>query len=251
MSDEVQTAGLGDVNNDGVVDAVDAGLIFKEYGNLSSGGEPTLDPDIADVNGDGAVNSIDFANVMDYYAKKSTGVLEGVSFEEFMRRKSFTLGDVNGDGQITYDDADLIERQINSTQLLFDPDTGDVDRDGKITVNDVLLVRRYSDYVTRMQNSGAAESDILSFETWLSPANRLGDLDNNGVVDTRDADIILDRYADLSTAGAIEHRDVLGDIDRDGVLNAVDASKLLSYIRYCELGGKSSLIQYVNEEFDN
>ena len=81
MSDEVQTSGLGDVNGDGVVDTVDASLILKEYANISSGGEPTLDPAVADVNKDGAVDSSDHACVMEYYMKHSSGIFEGVSFE--------------------------------------------------------------------------------------------------------------------------------------------------------------------------
>ena len=250
MSDEVQTSGLGDVNGDGVVDTVDASLILKEYANISSGGEPTLDPAVADVNKDGAVDSSDHACVMEYYMKHSSGVLEGVSFEEFMRRKTFSLGDVNGDGKVTYADADLIEQQITSNQLLFEPRVGDVDKDGKITKNDSLLVRRYADYVTRLENSGTAEEDILSFEEWLSPTNRLGDMDNNGVIDVRDSDIILGRYADLSQSGDAEYRDILGDVDDDGVLDASDSSMLLSYIEYCENGGKLSLIEYVNEKLN-
>lgn len=250
MSDEVQTSGLGDVNGDGVVDTVDASLILKEYANISSGGEPTLDPAVADVNKDGAVDSSDHSYVMDYYMKKSSGVLEGVSFEEFMRRKTFSLGDVDGDGKVTYADADLIEQQITSKQLLFEPRVGDVDKDGKITKNDSLLVRRYADYVTRLENSGTAEEDILSFEEWLSPTNRLGDMDSNGIIDVRDSDIILGRYADLSQAGDKEYRDILGDVNDDGVLDASDSSMLLSYIEYCERGGKLSLIEYVNEKLN-
>lgn len=250
MSDEVQTSGLGDVNGDGVVDTVDASLILKEYANISSGGEPTLDPAVADVNKDGAVDSSDHSYVMDYYMKKSSGVLEGVSFEEFMRRKTFSLGDVDGDGKVTYADADLIEQQITSKQLLFEPRVGDVDKDGKITKNDSLLVRRYADYVTRLENSGTAEEDILSFEEWLSPTNRLGDMDSNGIIDVRDSDIILGRYADLSQAGDKEYRDILGDVNDDGALDASDSSMLLSYIEYCERGGKLSLVEYVNEKLN-
>lgn len=250
MSDEVQTSGLGDVNGDGVVDTVDASLILKEYANISAGGEPTLDPAVADVNKDGAVDSSDHACVMDYYMKKSSGKLGDISFDEFMRRKTFALGDVNGDGKVTYADADLIEQQITSNQLLFEPRVGDVDKDGKITKNDSLLVRRYADYVTRLENSGTAEEDILSFEEWLSPTNRLGDMDNNGIIDVRDSDIILGRYADLSQNGDAEYRDILGDVDDDGVLDASDSSMLLSYIEYCENGGKLSLIEYVNEKLN-
>ena len=250
MSDEVQTSGLGDVNGDGVVDTVDASLILKEYANISSGGEPTLDPAVADVNKDGAVDSVDHSYVMDYYMKKSSGVLGDISFDEFMRRKTFALGDVDGDGKVTYADADLIEQQLSSSQLLFDPSVGDVDKDGKITENDALLVRRYADYVTRLENAGTAEEGILSFEEWLSPTNRLGDMDSNGIIDVRDSDIILGRYADLSQAGDKEYRDILGDVNDDGVLDASDSSMLLSYIEYCERGGKLSLIEYVNEKLN-
>lgn len=65
----------GDVNNDGLVDAVDATAIRVEYALISTGEEPELDEEAtkrADVNYDGKVDARDATYVSMYYAYLST-----------------------------------------------------------------------------------------------------------------------------------------------------------------------------------
>ena len=73
--------GLGDVDGDGRIDAVDASIVQKDYA-ISSVGKGSLfdDPDFpeynaeaADVNGDGRINAIDASYILVYYAYIMTG----------------------------------------------------------------------------------------------------------------------------------------------------------------------------------
>ncbi|MDE6780445.1 MAG: D-alanyl-D-alanine carboxypeptidase family protein [Ruminococcus sp.] len=67
---------MGDVNNDGFVDAVDATSILIEYASLSTDGKSTFsdaEKKSADINNDGMIDAVDASNVLTYYAYASTG----------------------------------------------------------------------------------------------------------------------------------------------------------------------------------
>ena len=64
----------GDVNGDGLVDAVDATQVLIHYANLSTGGNGTIDADkllVAEYNGDGLIDTVDAAAILIYYAEQS------------------------------------------------------------------------------------------------------------------------------------------------------------------------------------
>ncbi|MDE6102472.1 MAG: hypothetical protein K2F73_05810 [Ruminococcus sp.] len=66
---------LGDVNNDGYIDAVDATAIRMEYANISAHGTGSFDENqkkSADLNKDGYTDSVDATLIMMYYAYVST-----------------------------------------------------------------------------------------------------------------------------------------------------------------------------------
>ena len=64
----------GDVNNDGVIDSIDASNIMKFYTKLSTSSEnPTEDElYIYDMNNDGIIDSVDASSVLAYYADEAT-----------------------------------------------------------------------------------------------------------------------------------------------------------------------------------
>lgn len=67
---------FGDINNDRLIDAVDAAAVLIEYANLSTGKDSTLSDEqkkIADINGDGLIDAVDATFILRYYAKISTG----------------------------------------------------------------------------------------------------------------------------------------------------------------------------------
>lgn len=67
---------LGDVNNDGFVDADDASYVLTEYSKLSTG-KPTeftsREIAAADVNNDGLTDADDASKILSYYSALSTG----------------------------------------------------------------------------------------------------------------------------------------------------------------------------------
>ncbi len=76
VSDNGESFRLGDVDNDGMINAVDATLILTEYALLSTGDTGTFNDTqkkSADVDGDGMINAVDATFVLSYYAYLSTG----------------------------------------------------------------------------------------------------------------------------------------------------------------------------------
>ena len=67
---------LGDVNEDGSIDASDASKVLEEYALIQTGAEPTfteIQKISADVNKDYSVDSSDASKILAYYADSSTG----------------------------------------------------------------------------------------------------------------------------------------------------------------------------------
>ena len=56
---------LGDVNNDGVIDGIDGGLLLQHLADW----DVEINLEVADVNGDGVVNGIDSGLILQYLAE--------------------------------------------------------------------------------------------------------------------------------------------------------------------------------------
>lgn len=83
-------AKLGDVNNDDLINAIDASSILAYYARISTdkNGGYTVEQELAaDVNNDGAINAIDASNILAYYAYASTTKEEVLSLETYMKSK--------------------------------------------------------------------------------------------------------------------------------------------------------------------
>lgn len=77
---------LGDIDNDGRIDATDASKILQAYSALSTGGSNPLNHFqelAADVNHDGYITSVDASLVLSYYSYVSTGGYD--SIENFLK----------------------------------------------------------------------------------------------------------------------------------------------------------------------
>ena len=77
---------VGDVNGDGMIDAIDASNLLANYANYSTGTDHPTNDDIlvSDVNGDGMVDAIDASNILAYYAFTSAG--GSISIEDFVKK---------------------------------------------------------------------------------------------------------------------------------------------------------------------
>ena len=79
-------SGLGDINSDSAINAVDASEILSEYARVSTNQSPQFtaeQKEAADVDKNGSVNAVDASQVLSYYAYKSTsGTME---FEDYLK----------------------------------------------------------------------------------------------------------------------------------------------------------------------
>lgn len=77
----------GDVDNNEIINAIDASLVLGAYASIATGKSSGLDDqqmDAADVNGDEIVNAIDASLILGYYAYTATGGTG--SFENFLKK---------------------------------------------------------------------------------------------------------------------------------------------------------------------
>jgi hypothetical protein len=61
---------LGDLNNDGAINSIDAVLVLKDYAGTLVGKVSTISISSGDANGDGKINSVDAVIILKYYAGK-------------------------------------------------------------------------------------------------------------------------------------------------------------------------------------
>ena len=84
-------SGLGDINGDSVINAVDASEILSEYARVSTNQKAKLTDEqkkCADVDKNGNINAVDASQVLSYYAYKSTsGTME---FEAYLKNPPVT-----------------------------------------------------------------------------------------------------------------------------------------------------------------
>lgn len=79
---------LGDVNNDGKINAVDASEVLSYYANVSTnkdGGFTDSQKNAADVNHDGLINAVDASCILSYYAYVSTTREDIMSLEDYLK----------------------------------------------------------------------------------------------------------------------------------------------------------------------
>jgi hypothetical protein len=78
---------LGDIDGNGILDAVDASKILGSYAQYSTGSKAPTEDDLAvcDINKDGYIDAVDASKVLAFYAHTSTG--GKLTFEEFLKTK--------------------------------------------------------------------------------------------------------------------------------------------------------------------
>ncbi|WP_296569515.1 dockerin type I domain-containing protein [Ruminococcus sp.] len=79
---------LGDLNNDGQINAVDASAVLAYYAMISTNKDADLNNDqkkAADVNCDGQVNAVDASNILSYYSYLSTAKGYNVPLAEYIK----------------------------------------------------------------------------------------------------------------------------------------------------------------------
>ena len=78
---------LGDINENGIVDAVDASMVLAYYASISSGEGGDFSPGqkfAADLNKDGFIDAVDASRILSYYSYASTSNETPMSVKEFI-----------------------------------------------------------------------------------------------------------------------------------------------------------------------
>lgn len=93
-----------------------------------------------------------------------------------------------------------------------------------------------------------------TYETTISKSAEitaeLGDVDNDGVINSSDASSVLKIYALVSTGDASSLTSEIirvADINKDGAVDASDASAILQYYSYISTGGTKSIEDFFNK----
>lgn len=91
MPQQAESFTLGDVNDDGKVDAKDASLILVEYSKASTGAESGFNGSqklAGEVNGDGKIDAKDASAILAYYAMASTATGDVPTLKDFIANKA-------------------------------------------------------------------------------------------------------------------------------------------------------------------
>lgn len=139
-------------------------------------------------------------------------------------------GDIDGDGKVSLRDADLA-RGISLGNVKFDP-AGDVTGDGTVNSRDGLAIAKYAKGeistfpVNEPDESEPPEPDPPEeppTNGQPAPASGLGDVDGDGRVTKRDAELVIDM-----ATGKVA-RDPSADVDGDGDISSRDALMIARY----------------------
>lgn len=226
-----------DVNHDGSVDKYDLVLVSLGCGNDSIAYTSYI------YNDNGETEPVITSEYIGYNDELDALVKENADF--------------NNDGLVTDLDYFILAEHLFETGAFV----SDLNRDGLFSIDDLNLLLQYSgrtdgktlseleslaadnsDYAYIKQCGSYSSGDIVSFwDVYLLirhfiSSHKLGDVNTDGVVDSRDASLILSYYVSVQTNYAsfdlssdeINLIKMLGDVNGDNKITAVDASIILS-----------------------
>lgn len=128
-------------------------------------------------------------------------------------------------------------------------------KNGKITINDeevesINMIDEFIPVTTTTTTTTTATTTNTSTTTSMTtttphtttePAYLLGDVNEDGSVDSSDASLVLAEYAKIQTGGAGEFTDVqykAADVNKDDTVDSSDASRILAYYAAISTGKK-------------
>ena len=193
---------MGDLDGDGSLTLSDADLGFAIVDGSAMAGDVCAAA--ADINCDTFIDVIDARLIED--AATHTRDLEYPAVgQDCGKRQTVPLrGDVNGDGNVSDDDAAVVEQAIRGELDIdaLDPGVADVNCSLTITSVDAAMIRE----------SASDERD-------LNP--QLGDVNADGTLNADDANLIAMYYVDNEIPGGSNR--CVADTNCDGAIDIVDA----------------------------
>ena len=149
----------------------------------------------------------------------------------FAHAEDVLLGDVNGDGQVDWDDHDLLDRVLTGEASLEDLSSfqaGDVNRDGGIGIADLMTLEQMLD------GEGSEE------ETTDPKDVLLGDIDGDGQVFWSDYEIMKEYLYGFKTTEVTDLK--AWDLNADNTLDLADLNILAKF-----LNGEITELPYTGE----
>ncbi len=257
VSAEDVTPLVGDINEDGYVDYLDARTIMEYYTKTKNTAmlNPYFSEDaeenarifqLADLNADGNINMSDWELILSYLSpRKGDATCSGtVDPADVIRVQEYCTAvengqvtdapsdaflqaaDMDGDGVITLADAELI-------QANYTPKQGDINGDGILDEADAKIVGQY--YVDKKAGLNPVFSENVEENTRLF---QLADMDGDGAITMEDAIEIAGQF----TA-------VRGDVDGNGEMDVEDAISVLTYYARKSAGLSSGVSSTSENDF--
>ena len=215
---------IGDVSRDGKITQDDADVLYDHISetNLLDGEQSYL----ADIFEDGKANGKDYIRVLE--------ILNGTY-------KRYEMGDVNRDGKLTDEDAQLI-LQYYTGKVEFDDEQkilGNMDDDEEINAKDAKIVAQYVSGVKHRfpigdvnRDGRITEEDIDIMYNHINETNilegeqfALGDLNSDGKVNAKDCNMLF------SVINGSYKRFLMGDVNRDGRITSDDRQLILDSVQ--------------------
>lgn len=203
----------GDVNQDGLINSRDVGMIRKFVSATGNGG--ISGPNgikAADVNADGEITGLD-ATLLQY------SLVKAIEFDGYSPIKSVTLyGDVSESGQIEQYDYDLLNQYINGETNLNQRQKlcADINNDGEINKTDLLLLEGVI--------NGYIYLDMIKP---LTNYTLYGDIDCNGIIQAIDASF-LKQYL-IGMRELDEQQKKNADVNIDGIIDETDVKLIQEF----------------------
>ena len=227
----------GDINKDGIITEEDTDLILGVPSQQAS--LDAVQKKLADIDEDGKVTSKD-AKIIN----RMVDGLDGATVDIFANNNTAInksiQGDVNGDGAITNEDAEMVVKA--SAQMVSlsaeQQKRAEIDLDGKITSKDARLILRLANsvvsnkaFVGDVNSDGkiTQEDGQTTLRTVLKSVNlndiqkRRADIDGDRKITVSDVRTILRLSNKISLTSKYE----VGDVNKNGVINATDAQLVL------------------------
>lgn len=110
-----------------------------------------------------------------------------------------------------------------------------------------LVAGNYAEPITTTTTSTTTTEPITTTTTEIPDVNH-GDINEDEIIDARDASIALTEYALNATGGEsslTEQQQEAADVNGDDTIDARDASIILGYYAYSAVGGKGSISEFI------
>lgn len=224
--DEIGPNGLGDINNDGIINEVDLDLIQKFATHEIELSEEQKAR--ADVNKDGNVTIKDATIIQKYIELQNLYDEIGDQIYIYNEIGPNGLGDINDDGIISGDDPKLIQKFVNhefdNSEMNFtekQKSRADVNKDGSINIKDITVIEKYIELQNLYDEIRPNAFDKIG-------PNGLGDINNDGIISEVDSNLIQ-KFATRKIEYT-EGQKLRADINKDGNITIEDATALEKYI---------------------